>query len=87
MQMSSGSLLAHTAVFVDQEGVEFAAVISKVHNQGDVHDDVNLHVFIESESGLVIKERVPYSDNHAQRYTWHFHQMSRNSILTKTYRI
>jgi hypothetical protein len=68
MPVIPGLPLATLAIFVDQQGNEFAAVISRVHNEDG--DDVDLHVFVES--GIEVKERVPYSDDHTQLYTWHF---------------
>ena len=68
MTIIPGLPLAHSAIFVDQQGNEFAAVISRVHNPDG--DDVDLHVFVEG--GIEVMEHVPYSDNHTQLYTWHF---------------
>jgi hypothetical protein len=69
MAESSETLLARLTIFVDPDGEKFAAIISKVHNEQ--HEDVDLHVLVES-GGIELKERVPYSDNHMQPYTWYY---------------
>jgi hypothetical protein len=69
MPDSSETLLAQLTIFVDPDGAKFAAIISKIHNVE--HEDVDLHVLVES-GGIELKERVPYSDDHTQPYSWHY---------------